>query len=121
MGDEIKFTASAKNGLNTQRMSVKRPEVQQVKEALPKHDALTDCLMEKICNPKNLNLAYKRVKTNKGAAGIDGMTVDGMLEFIRGHKEELLKSLLNGSYRPKPVREDVYKSSRQMVLLISCC
>lgn len=98
-------TTSAKNDLSSQRMIVKRSEVQQAEEALLNHEALTTCLMEKIANPKNLNQAYKRVKANKGAPGIDGMTVNEMREFIAEHKEELLKSLLEGSYRPRPVRE----------------
>jgi RNA-directed DNA polymerase len=63
--------------------------------------------MEKICEPKNLNQAYKRVKANKGAAGIDGLTVDDLSKFIAEHKERLLESLMDGSYKPQPVREVV--------------
>lgn len=66
--------------------------------------ALTDRLMEEVCQPKNLNEAYCRVKANKGAPGIDGMTVDDLFSWIREHKQELLSSLLDGSYRPSPVR-----------------
>ena len=105
MREEINLTPSTKNDLNIQRMNIKGSEVQQVEKAILRNDSLTECLMEKICEPKNLNFAYKRVKANKGAPGIDGMTVDGMKEFIAEHKEELLKSLLSGTYRPKPVRE----------------
>ena len=105
MREEINLTPSTKNDLNIQRMNIKGSEVQQVEKAILRNDSLTECLMEKICEPKNLNLAYKRVKANKGAPGIDGMTVDDMKEFIAEHKEELLKSLLSGTYRPKPVRE----------------
>jgi RNA-directed DNA polymerase len=60
--------------------------------------------MEEVCRPKNLNEAYSRVKTNKGAPGIDGMTVDDLHPWIVEHKQELLSSLLDGSYRPSPVR-----------------
>jgi RNA-directed DNA polymerase len=66
--------------------------------------ALTDRLMEEVCQKENLNEAYRRVKTNKGAPGIDGMTVDDLLPWIVGHKQELQSSLLDGSYRPRPVR-----------------
>lgn len=52
----------------------------------------------------NLNQAYKRVKRNKGAAGVDGMTVEGLGEYLRENKEQLLASLENGSYQPQPVR-----------------
>jgi RNA-directed DNA polymerase len=61
--------------------------------------------MEKVCEPANLNQAYKRVKSNKGAAGIDGATVDELFDWIRSNKEPLIKSLMDGSYQPKPVRE----------------
>jgi RNA-directed DNA polymerase len=66
--------------------------------------ALTDRLMEEVCQRENLNDAYCRVKTNKGAPGIDGMTVDDLLPWLVEHKQELRSSLLDGSYRPSPVR-----------------
>ena len=60
--------------------------------------------MEKICEPANLNRAYKRVKANKGAAGVDGMSVDKLYTWIVEHKRSLIESLLTGSYQPQPVR-----------------
>lgn len=66
--------------------------------------ALTDRLMEEVCQRDNLNQAYLRVKANKGAPGIDGMTVDDLLPWIVGHKQQLLSSLLDGSYQPQAVR-----------------
>jgi len=105
MTNETKFASSANNGLNTQRMRAKRFEEQQIQEALFKDKALTTCLMEKICDPTNLNRAYKRVKANKGAPGIDGMTVDDMGKFIATHKERLRETLFTGTYQPQPVRE----------------
>ena len=64
----------------------------------------TGGLLEKILSADNLNKAYKQVKRNKGAGGIDGMQVDELRPFLKDHKEELLKSILEGNYRPKPVR-----------------
>lgn len=64
----------------------------------------TEGLLEKILSAENLNQAYKQVKKNKGAGGIDGMQVDELLPFLRDHKNELLQSLWDGKYRPKPVR-----------------
>ena len=61
-------------------------------------------LLEKILNRDNLNRAYKRVKSNKGAAGIDGMTVEEALPWLQEHKEELLQSIREGKYKPSPVR-----------------
>jgi RNA-directed DNA polymerase len=60
--------------------------------------------MEQICEPANMNLAYKKVKANKGAPGVDGITIDGVFTYIREHKEELIGSLLDGSYKPNLVR-----------------
>ena len=61
-------------------------------------------LLETILSRDNLNKAYKQVKRNHGASGIDGMTVEDALPWLREHKEELLQSIRNGSYRPNPVR-----------------
>ena len=61
-------------------------------------------LLERILDRNNLNQAYLRVKRNGGAAGIDGMTVDEMLPYLREHREELLEELYAGKYKPKAVR-----------------
>ena len=60
--------------------------------------------MEDVASSANLNQAYKRVKANKGAPGIDGMTVSDLRGWIAGNREGLIASLLDGSYRPRPVR-----------------
>jgi len=61
-------------------------------------------LLEQILSRDNLNRAYKQVKRNKGAGGIDGMQVDELLPYLREHKDELIQSLRDGKYRPQPVR-----------------
>nr|WP_313609290.1 group II intron reverse transcriptase/maturase [Dysgonomonas sp.] len=61
-------------------------------------------LLEDILHRNNLNAAWKKVKDNKGAAGIDGMSVDEMLPYLKEHREELLESIRGGFYKPKPVR-----------------
>ena len=61
-------------------------------------------LLEQILRRDNLNRAYKQVKRNKGAGGIDGMQVDELLPFLKEHKNELIESLQDGKYRPQPVR-----------------
>ena len=61
-------------------------------------------LLERILNRENLNRAYKRVKANKGAPGIDGMTVEDALPWLREHREELLEQIRSGKYKPQPVR-----------------
>jgi len=64
----------------------------------------TEGLLEQILNRDNLNRAYKQVKRNKGAGGIDGMQVNELLPYLKENKQELLQSLRDGKYRPKPVR-----------------
>ena len=61
-------------------------------------------LLERILDRNNLNRAYKRVRANKGAPGIDGMTVEDALPWLREHREELLESIRQGKYKPQPVR-----------------
>ena len=61
-------------------------------------------LIEKILSEENLNEAVKRVKTNKGACGIDKMPVDELEEYFRKHKEEIISSIMNMTYKPQPVR-----------------
>ena len=61
-------------------------------------------LLGAILDRDNLNRAYKRVKRNHGAAGIDGMTVEEALPWLKEHREELLQSIRAGSYIPSPVR-----------------
>jgi len=66
--------------------------------------ALTENLMEAVTHRDNLNRAYRRVMANKGAPGVDGLTVDELAGWIAEHKSELITSLLDGTYRPQPVR-----------------
>jgi RNA-directed DNA polymerase len=61
-------------------------------------------LLELILSPSNLNSAYKQVKQNKGAGGIDKMEVESLKDYLVGNKEELIASILRGKYRPNPVR-----------------
>lgn len=81
-----------------------RPEEPQTPTASDPARALTDRLMEEVCQPENLNRAYRRVKANKGAPGVDGMTIAQLRTWLAEHKEELLAALYDGSYRPQPVR-----------------
>ena len=67
-------------------------------------DFQTDGLLEKILQPANLNHAYKKVKSNKGAGGVDGMSVDELLPFLRDNQVQLIQQLKDGKYRPNPVR-----------------
>ncbi|WP_274381481.1 reverse transcriptase domain-containing protein, partial [Paenibacillus mesophilus] len=52
----------------------------------------------------NMNEAFKRVKANKGSHGIDGMGVDELLQYLKENGETIKQSILDGTYRPNPVR-----------------
>jgi len=67
-------------------------------------DFQTDELLEQILQPDNLNKAYKKVKSNKGAGGIDGMSVDELLTFLKDNQKLLVQKLKDGKYKPNPVR-----------------
>ena len=61
-------------------------------------------LLEKILSKDNLNKAYKQVYRNKGASGVDGITVEELSSYIKEHKEEILWQIRNRKYKPQPVR-----------------
>lgn len=64
----------------------------------------TERLMEKVADPANLNAAWQRVRKNGGAPGIDGVTIEAFPEHARPRIEALRQQLLEGSYRPSPLR-----------------
>lgn len=65
---------------------------------------VTNELLEKILSRENMNLAYKRVKANKGASGIDNMKVDELLQYLKENGEQIKENIRNGRYNPKAVR-----------------
>ena len=67
-------------------------------------DFQTDRLMEQILHKDNLNKAYKKVKSKKGAGDIDGMNVDELLCFLKDNQKQLIQKIKNGTYKPNPVR-----------------
>ena len=67
-------------------------------------DFQTDSLMEQILHKDNLNKAYKKVKSNKGAGGVDGMSVDELPGFLKDNQKQLIQKIKEGKYKPNPVR-----------------
>ncbi|MBF4694765.1 group II intron reverse transcriptase/maturase [Fusibacter ferrireducens] len=67
-------------------------------------DSGVDGLLEQILEPENLNRAYKQVKKKKGSHGVDGMEVEHLLQYFKDNGKALRNSILEGKYRPKPVR-----------------
>ena len=66
--------------------------------------ASTNRLMEEVCERENLKEALRRVKANKGSAGVDGMTVGGITDYLKQHWPAIREQLLSGTYKPQPVR-----------------
>ena len=66
--------------------------------------AITEQLMEEVCERENCKQALKRVKANKGSAGVDGMTVQQLPEFLKQHWPAIREQLLSGTYKAQPVR-----------------
>jgi RNA-directed DNA polymerase len=60
--------------------------------------------MEEVADPANLNEAWKRVRSNRGAPGIDGITIEAFPGWLASRKEKLIAELKDGSYRPQPLR-----------------
>jgi RNA-directed DNA polymerase len=61
-------------------------------------------LLEQILSPTNLNRAFKRVRSNRGSGGVDKMEVESLKDYLVNNKEKLIQTILDGSYRPNPVR-----------------
>lgn len=61
-------------------------------------------LLDLILSRENLNQAYLQVFRNKGAAGIDGVTVEELKDYLKEHKDEILWKIRNRKYKPQPVR-----------------
>ena len=62
-------------------------------------------LIDQVVSRENLIRAHKRVVRNKGAPGVDGMTVDDLMPYCREHWSRIREALLNGTYQPQPVRK----------------
>jgi RNA-directed DNA polymerase len=75
-------------------------------------------LLEEILSRDNLNRAYKQVKRNKGAHGVDGIEVEHLLQYLKDNGDELVKLVLDGKYRPNPVRRvEIPKDNGKMRML----
>jgi RNA-directed DNA polymerase len=84
------------------------PRVERSGEARPavqgdERSGIND-LMERVIERENCLRALKRVRSNKGSPGIDGMTVEALPQYLREHWEEIRRQLLAGTYQPNAVR-----------------
>ncbi len=89
-------------GAGEARAKVARDEARpacQRQEGLGRDELLTQALSR-----ENMAAAWKRVKANKGSAGVDGLTIDETPEFLKAHWPRIRAELLSGTYRPQAVR-----------------
>ncbi|NRP75804.1 Group II intron-encoded protein LtrA [Ensifer psoraleae] len=75
-----------------------------VAKPAPESPAWIEQLMEKVCSRENLETAWKRVRSNKGGPGVDGMTIDDAKAHLREHWPSIRSRLLEGTYQPQPVK-----------------
>lgn len=72
----------------------------------------TTMLLEEVLRRENLVKAYHKVRANKGAPGVDGMTVDDLKASLKEHWPRIKEQLISGTYIPQPVRRvDIPKPS----------
>src|ERR1700751_1415224 len=75
-----------------------------VAKPAPERPACAEQLMEEVCDRGNLVRAWKRVRSNKGSPGVDGMTIDDAKAYLREHWPTIRSQLLSGSYQPQPAK-----------------
>ena len=75
-----------------------------VAKPAPESPALTEQLMEEVCDRENLERAWKRVRQNKGSPGVDRMTIGDARDYLREHWPSIRSQLLEGTYQPQPVK-----------------
>ena len=96
--------ALAPNGRGeTRAVGSPRAEPLMAKPA-PESPAVTEQLMEEVCDRENLQSAWKRVQRNQGSPGVDGMSIDDAKDYLREHWPSIRSRLLDGTYQPQPVK-----------------
>src|SRR5512142_1579506 len=70
----------------------------------PENPATGESLMEEVCEREDLEVAWQQVRSNQGSPGVDGRTIDETRDYLREHWPTIREQLLNGTYRPQPVR-----------------
>lgn len=92
---------------NRQEQGVEPPVAEYASE-----NTASTKIMEEVCSRENMLEAYKRVKCNKGSHGVDGLTTQDLRGYLIEHWAAIKEQLLQGTYKPKPVRQvDIPKPS----------
>jgi RNA-directed DNA polymerase len=90
--EDVRADHAGRRGADESRLGGKHGNIQE------------PTMMERVMAPENLQAAWRRVKANAGAPGIDGMTIEAFPAFCREHWPRLRIQLMEGTYRPAPVR-----------------
>src|SRR5258707_8833516 len=93
--DESRSEAPRVSGEGTESLAGKRGT---------ESPAIGEQWMEEVCGRENCKQALSRVKANRGSAGVDGMTVQQLPEYLKLHWPAIREQLLSGAYEPQPVR-----------------
>jgi len=93
--EESRSEAPRESAEGTESLAVKRRA---------ESPASIEPLMEAVCERNNCKQALARVKTNKGSAGVDGMTVEQLPAYLTQHWPAIREQLLRGTYKPQPVK-----------------
>ncbi len=93
--DESRSEAPRVSGEGTESFAAKRGT---------ESPAIGEQWMEEVCERENCEQALERVKANKGSAGVDGMTVHELPEYLKQHWPAIREQLLSGTYKPQPVK-----------------
>jgi len=108
MNDERQKTQDIRDFYSERRGETLRPEVKAteslIAECYSESPTGTKKLMEEVCKRENLERALRRVKTNKGSAGIDGMKVEELTSYLSENWLKIKEQLLSGTYKPRPVK-----------------
>lgn len=107
--DEINQNTCNREGFYSCRKSeALRAEIKEtnssIAEGQTENPTGTEMLMEEICQCENLEKAWKKVKANDGSAGVDGMRVEELAEYLKMNWAGIKEQMLAGKYKPKPVK-----------------
>ena len=102
--DQQLLLAFAREGRSESPMACEEGTVPVAADLCTESPTSHDRLMERICDPLNLECAMARVIANGGAPGVDGMTVKQLEKYFERHRDRIIGELLTGTYRPQPVK-----------------
>jgi len=101
--NQLKLAFMAEDAGESRRAAKEGTELLMV-ERRAESPAIAEQLMEEVCERENCKQALARVKANKGSPGVDGMTVHELPEHLKRHWPAICEQLLNGTYKPQPVK-----------------